>query len=75
MSVEYPTLAEVNAYDRGFAEAEDYWRPKEQDRIAELLDSLIADDFIGIFRHDGNVVHYSKSDFIALVNGESNEQL
>lgn len=71
MSREYPTVNESIAYDDGFAHAEDYWRPKEQDRIAELLDNLIADDFIGVFQEDGNTVQYSKADFIALVNGGS----
>lgn len=71
MSREYPTVNESIAYDDGFAHAEDYWRPKEQDRIAELLDNLIADDFIGVFQPDGNTVQYSKSDFIALINGDT----
>lgn len=39
MSKEYPTIQETEAYDQGFADAEDYWRPKEKARlIAKLHD-------------------------------------
>lgn len=39
MSKEYPTVNETIAYDEGFADAEDYWRAKEQDRIIALLET------------------------------------
>ena len=39
----------------------------EQERITELLEDLLADDFIGVFQPDGNTVQYSKADFIEYV--------
>jgi hypothetical protein len=37
MSIDCPSDGEIEAYDRGFANAEDYWRPLEQERIIKLL--------------------------------------
>ncbi len=53
MSKDYPTIAETEAYDRGFADAEDYWRPKELERIVELLEKQRSQcEKAGLFAND-----------------------
>lgn len=37
MSKDYPTINESAAYDDGFKDAEDYWRPKELERVITVL--------------------------------------
>jgi len=39
--------------------------------ITKQIEELLADDFIGVFRPDGNTIQYSKADFIALIKGEN----
>lgn len=34
------TVQEQDAYDKGFADAKDYWGPQEQERIIKLLEGL-----------------------------------
>ena len=38
----FQTVTESNAYDRGFAEAEDYWRPLEQERVITAFAKAIG---------------------------------
>lgn len=38
----YQTVNESNAYDNGFEEAEDYWRPKERERVIEAFAKAIG---------------------------------
>ena len=37
MSRDFPTDGEIDAYDRGFPNAKDYWQPIEKDRILGRL--------------------------------------
>lgn len=40
----YLTIQETEAYDRGFAEAKDYWQPKEYERILAILNNFTCDN-------------------------------
>lgn len=44
MSKDFPTVEETEAYDRGFAHAEDYWRPKERELLITWLSERICSD-------------------------------
>jgi uncharacterized tellurite resistance protein B-like protein len=44
MSKDFPTIEEMDAYDRGFAHAEDYWRPKEREVLINWLSERICAD-------------------------------
>lgn len=69
MSKEYPTVNETIAYDEGFADAEDYWTAKEQERIVEMLrEQLVNIDYEGIGIKDGWTI--SKAELIDLIKGE-----
>ncbi len=77
MSKDYPTIAETEAYDRGFADAEDYWRPKEQQRIVKMLEEQREQTAkASVFANGPELRHELKTMFIALelairvINGE-----
>lgn len=57
MSKEFPTILETNAYDDGFADAEDYWRPKELERIVTLLsDELMKCLHVAVYSQNTDLV-------------------
>lgn len=50
MSRDFPTINESAAYDDGFKDAEDYWRPKELERIVTLLsDELMKCAHVAVY--------------------------
>lgn len=42
MSRDYPTVGETEAYDLGFSDAENYWRPLEKERILNELKDIAS---------------------------------
>lgn len=59
--------ADEAGYERGWEQAEDYWRAKEQDRIIELLEALIDTRPTEV---NGGWRGYSLERVINLVKGE-----
>ena len=65
-----PDWAKTWYYDKGFAEAEEFWRFEERERIIKLIES-------GVAACDGEGSHYYCTEicdiekFIALINGEN----
>lgn len=57
MSKDYPTINESAAYDDGFKDAEDYWRPKELERVITVLsDELMKCLQVGLYSQNPDLI-------------------
>lgn len=64
--------AEEAGYERGWEQAEDYWRAKEQDRIIELLDECVCDASVEkCMTCECDQRKIKRADLIALIKGEN----
>lgn len=41
------------------------------DKVAELLEEILADDYVSVFTKDGNTTRISKQEFIYLITKEN----
>lgn len=62
MSKEFPTILETNAYDDGFADAEDYWRPKELERVIAVIEAeMMKCLHVALYSRDPNLIFEART--------------